>query len=253
MSNDLREYLEQEVAASERSFKIGVILLAVTAVILIAYFTWLKNRVAEMTKPDNVAELMLSEVRRNLPTAADALKKNLASSAPEITGMVVDTVVDRTVPMMRITAEKLFNQYSIELATIGVDGAQKVFEQIVIENKDKLKERADTAAGMYTSDNLMADLTRQINEEMGQRLNSLPQETLGFKLDQSVVALRNINHRLKELASSKNLDRKDQLGRQLISTWWTLLQQAETENTTATEKMLEDRPKMKTREDFEEE
>ena len=52
------------------------------------------------------------------------------------------------------------------------------------------------------------------------------------------------------LASSKKVSRHDELGRKLITTWWTLLQKVEVENSQA-EKLMK-RKIMKTKHDLQE-
>ena len=242
MSDDLQKYLEQESADAERGFKIGVIALVVIAVVLVAYFQWLKSAVAEMTEPGNVAALITGEVRRNIPAATNALKKGLSESAPDVIEAVVDTVLMETVPALRSGAEALFRDYSRELTTLGVEASGKVFESVVKESKDELRAKMSSDPGMYTTSSLASDLQGFIDREMDKRLNSMPEESMGLKLNQSLVALRNINGRLRSMASGKGKTRKDELGRRLIATWWTMLSSLEPDKTAA-EKMLDSRLK----------
>ena len=240
MNANAHDYLEAEIASAERGFKTGVIALIVIALILIVYFQWLKARVSEMIEPGNVAALVTGEVRTNIPKVRDSLKASLQKSTPELVTFVADTVIDETVPMLRSAVEGLFKDYSQELVVLGAEATEKVFEEIVRENKDALRERISSGPGMYTTERLVDDLDAMFQRQFALRLNTVPEETVGFKLNQSVIALRNINARLQEMANKSSLSRKDHLGKQLITTWWSLLQDLEPDKTAA-EKVLEGR------------
>ncbi len=248
MSVDISDYLTAEIAAGEKSYRFGLIGLGIVALLLIVYFQWLSGQVKEITSPGNVAAVALTTVRSNIPSVRDSLKKNLKQSAPELVQFVSDTVLDKTVPMLRGVVEGLFREYSRELTHFGVEATAKVFEEIIKEQKDELRERISLAPGVYTTEQLISDLDGFIAREFVRRLNDSPTETTAFKLKQSAVALRNINARLQSMAKAAPNTKKDALGRKLITTWWTLLQNIEPTETAA-EKMLSARKIAKTPED----
>jgi hypothetical protein len=238
MSDDLHNYMEQEIASAARGFKTGIIVLVVLVVVLIAYFQWLKSAVADMIEPGNVAALVTNELRRNIPTASNALKSGLTASAPDVIDAVVNTVLENAVPTMRRAIEDMFQDYARELTHFGVEATAKIFEGIVKDQKELLRERISSAPGLYTSEKIVADLQSYIDRELHKRLNTVPEETTQLKLNQSLVALRNINARLQTMATGKAKSRKDELGRRLITTWWSVLNDLEPDKTAA-EKMLE--------------
>jgi len=251
MSMTTKEYLELEIAQAERAFRVGVVTLCILCVLLVSYFHWLKSQVREITSPTNLATLAVSEVRRHLPGARDALEQELKIATPEIIRYVGNKLVTESVPMLREGVEALFREFSRELTLYGVEAATKVFEALVKDNKDELRTRASVAPGQFTSDNYVRNLDRIIQNELGQRLTDTPVESASFMMSRSLVALNNINSRLQEMASTNKLSRHDELGRKLITTWWTLLQRTEAENSQA-EKLIK-RRLMKTKHDLLEE
>ena len=54
-------------------------------------------------------------------------------------------------------------------------------------------------------------------------------------------ALRNINDQLKRLARKRDISREDQMGKRLITTWWTFLNRGDLPETTE-EAMLNNVP-----------
>lgn len=248
MTMSTKEYLELEIVQAERAFRVGLITLTIICAVLIAYFQWMKVQVREITNPSNMATLAVSEVRRQLPGARDALEQQLKLATPEIIRYVANRVLNESVPMMRRGVEALFREYSREITHFGVEASAKIFESLVKENKDELKARASIASGLFTSDNFVREFDRVIQTELGKRLTDTPTESASFMLSRSLVALNNINARLQQMASSKNMTRHDELGRKLITTWWTLLQKVEVENSES-EKLMK-RKIMKTPHDL---
>ena len=151
---------------------------------------------------------------------------------------------------MRKGVTALFREYSRELTRFGVESTGRIFEEIVVQNKDQIKLDAERAPGKFTTENYVAALDRIIQSELGKRLTETPTESAHMMLDRSLEALQNINSRLRQMARSRNLSRHDELGRRLITTWWTLLQKIEVEGSQS-EKLIK-RKLMKTRIDLQE-
>lgn len=225
---NVSQYLEGELAEHQRSFKLGVVAMILVSILIVGYFQWLKGAVAEMIAPQNIATLMVSEVKRNLPTARDAMEQNLKKAAPEVITFIADSVMDEALPMVTQAARALFRDYSRELTNFGTLAASQVFEGIVTDHKVELAKSKETAeAGFYSPDKIAAGLNGLIEGELGRRMNDRPEESVGTKLDESLNALKNINRHLGELAHKKKTTREEDLGRKLITTWWTFLNQSE--------------------------
>jgi hypothetical protein len=228
MTQETQDYLATEVAELQKNYKIGLIAMALITVILIGYFQWMKSMVAEIVAPQNLSTLMVSEVRRNLPTARIALQTNLTAAAPEVIEFVANSVLDEALPMMSESARALFREYSRELAGYGKLAAVQSFTEIVKTHKTALAKSRETAEpGMYTPDTISEQLSKTIDAQLATRITETPVESLATKLDESVNALHNINQKLNELSGKKKLTRKEELGRKLITTWWTFLNRSD--------------------------
>jgi len=228
MTQETQDYLAAEVAELEKGHKITLVAMVLIAVVLFGYFQWMKSMVAEILAPQNLSTLMVSEVRRNLPTARIALQTNLKAAAPEVIEFVANSVLDEALPMMSESARALFRDYSRELAGYGRLAAVQTFTEIVKAHKTELAKAKETAeAGFYTPDLISANLTKTIDAELANRITDSPVESLASKLDESVNALHNINRKLNDLSGKKSLTRKEELGRKLITTWWTFLNRSD--------------------------
>ncbi len=224
MTQETQDYLESEVAALQKGYKMALVAMVLVTIVMIGYFQWLKSMAAEILAPQNLSTLMVSEVRRNLPTARYALQTNLTDAAPEVIEFVANSVLDEALPMMSESARALFRDYSRELAGYGKLAAVQSFTEIVKTHKTELaKARTTAEPGFYTPDRISENLGKTIDAELANRITESPEESLATKLDESVNALHNINRKLGELSRKKKLSRKEELGRKLITTWWTYL------------------------------
>ena len=127
MSNTTNDYLASETAELQKSFKMGLVAMALITVLLLGYFHWMKSMLTEIIAPQSLSTLMVSEVRRNLPTARIALQTNLTAAAPEVIEFVANGVLDEALPMMSESARALFREYSRELAGFGKLAAVQSF------------------------------------------------------------------------------------------------------------------------------
>jgi hypothetical protein len=241
MSDDIyRQYVQSEVNAAQKSFKLGLISMAIVAVLILGYFQWLKSAAAEILEPNNLAMVMVSEVRRNMPVARDALEKNLTAAAPAMVAYITEAVMEEAIPLMTDAVTALLKDYSRELTGYGTLAVAQIFQEIVRDHRDALTKAAEGGeVPNYTPNRIAADLSTLIEQELGKRLNDQPEETLSAKLDNSLVALQNINSELQRMAKSgKRETRQDDLGRKLITTWWTFLNRHDSSDDAQT-KMLD--------------
>jgi hypothetical protein len=241
MSDDnYRQYVQDEVTAAQKSFKLGLISMAIVAVLILGYFQWLKSAAAEILEPNNLAMVMVSEVRRNMPTARDALEKNLTAAAPAVVTFITEAVMDEAIPLMTDAVTALLKDYSRELTGYGTLAVVQIFQEIVRDHRDALAKAAEGGeVPMYSPNKIAADLSTLIEKELGKRISEVPEETLSAKLDNSLVALQNINTELERMAKRGKRDtRQDDLGRKLITTWWTFLNRHES-SADAETKMLD--------------
>lgn len=266
-----RDYLRKELEETQRSFRTGVWAMAVLSVLILGYFQWLRVQLAEILLPQNIAEVMVSEVRRSLPGARDALKENLRKAAPEVVAFVTEQVTDEAIPMVRESAEAVFREYARELAGFGREAVVKVFSEVIRDHKAELARKGQHHTGALTgllnqreaarrsgkaveegayvevsgeeidTGAIAKRLSKYVSSELGSRLNDVPEETLRQKLDESMKALRNINDQLKRLARKRDISREDQMGKRLITTWWTFLNRGDLPETTE-EAMLNNVP-----------
>ena len=136
--------------------------------------------------------------------------------------------MDEAIPLVTSAAAALLKDYSRELTGYGTLAVTQVFQEIVRDHRAALEKSAEGGeVARFSPNEIAAGLSSLIEKELGKRISESPEETLSAKLDQSLAALTNINVELDRLSKGKKGSRQDELGRKLITTWWTFLNRHE--------------------------
>ena len=133
---------------------------------------------------------------------------------------VMHQVVDTVLPSVTDSIAAEVKRYSEEAAHVGREGVLTAFTATLKQCKASAAKRSkkpmDAAAlADHTSDCLEAEYAKQLDASAA--------EILGGELTASADTLHKLNGKLKSLASTKKLSRQDELGKQLVTTWWTFL------------------------------
>ena len=215
-------YLQTELDKMQRKLRIGGIAMLVVLVLMFAYFQWITRLTAEIFEPENIAEVATNELKKNLPGAADTLGTTLVSAAPYMVRFVLQQVMDGVLPAITQTVTEQLQALSGEAANIGSRGVTAAFTATINKCNAALpkpkKGKPDPVA-------ISEQLDKCVQKTMPAELDAAATDILGDKLTASAAMIRQIDAKLKSLASKPNPDREDELGKQLVTTWWTFLEQ----------------------------
>ena len=236
-TNEFENYLQSEVDAAKKSIVASSILFILLAGLVIGYFQWVKAEVEPFLEPDELAEFTVSEARRNLPAVVDSAGNALIQSLPMMIRDAMNSVMETTLPMLRKESAGWMREQARMIAGVGTGAVSTAFEEVLVAKKGDLLEASKSEPGQFVPGVRLDELSRLVEIEANRQYNTIPEETLGQKLDKGASALRNINTHLKELASKEDLSRKDVLGKRFISLWWSMLKQMDDEES-ATEKTM---------------
>jgi hypothetical protein len=219
MNDVTTSYLQNEVTKAEKRLRITVIAMAIVAVVLIGYFQWIKSLVAEIIEPENVSEFVSNELRRNLPEARTSLQAGLVEAAPDMVHYVMQTVVEQVLPAVTESVSNVVKRYSQEAAIVGGEGVLAAFKSTLQECKAAQLKAKGAPVPSTIADATVACFKDRYDAQLDKGAEAI----LGGELTASAKALNNLNSQLKGLASRSKLSREDELGKQLVTTWWTFL------------------------------
>lgn len=214
--SDVTSYLQQQTQKAERTVRVATIAMGVLLVVVFAYFQWLKSELAEVLAPASIAEFAVNEARAALPEIGDALESNVRSEAPNIVRFALHQAVDHVLPLLGQMFETTLEEHSREVARIAVADASAAFDAVLVQyaaerGKGPKKPVAAAQLGTFVAARYAA------------ALDDVAASHITERLDQAGGTLKSIDARLAAMANGRGGSRQDELGRRLITTWWTFL------------------------------
>jgi len=233
--SDVTSYLQEQTRKAERTVRVASIAMGVLLVVVFGYFQWLKSELADVLAPASIAELVVNQARASLPEIGDALESNVRSEAPNIVRFALHQSVDHVLPLLGQMFEQTLADHGREVTRIAAADANTAFDAVLAQyaaerGKDARKPVAATQLESFVAARYAA------------ALDDVAASHITERLDEAGGTLKSIDARLAAMATSRGDSRQDELGRRLITTWWTFLDRgqpkapstlAEAEKTTA--------------------
>ncbi len=235
----LADYLKAETEDNLKSAKYGTIMFAILVVVVFGYFQWLKSALNDVMQPEALAISLVHEIDNKIPTMTESLETNIKDVLPRVAKYTMDTVVDKSIPAMRMQAEDYLGKHSDSLVEFTSQMGDEVFVAVLRQKRDEIKAKNPAEGLEPDKAKLVTDLKAAIKLEMTSGLNQkltegseedADQESAAAKLQKSQVALRNINARLNALAENNDPNRTQALNKRIIGAWWNWLQKSQTAN-----------------------
>ncbi len=227
----LANYVTAEAAASKKGVRNQLILTAVVLLILVGYFLILNSQVKKITEPKELAKTAAVFIDDNIPDVAKMLESMLNDVAPKVADFVGNKAVKEGVPYLVKRSENMLDGYIDTMTRTSAEYMDTAFSDLVTSNKESLlaalkeqpAEDEPSKAFKPMRDNLHRTFTEQTNGQPSEAKRSI---------DRSLTALKNLNNRLRKLASADpaSMNRKEALGTRILQTYWQFLHKPKPED-----------------------
>jgi hypothetical protein len=214
--SDVTSYLQEQTRKAERTFRVAAISMGIMLVVVFGYFQWLKSELAEVLSPSSIAELVVNQARASLPEVAEALEANVRSEAPNIVRFALHQAVDHVLPLLGQVFGETLDEHAREVARIAGEDADAAFDSTLAQFS---AERGKGARKPVTATQLGSFVAARFPGA----LDDVAASEILERLDAAGGTLKSIDARLGAMATRRDRDRTDELGRRLITTWWTFL------------------------------
>jgi hypothetical protein len=215
--SDVTQYLQNEVQKAQRTFKIAAISMGVLLVVFAGYFQWLKSELAAVLAPESIAELAINQARAALPDMSEALKSNVQTEAPALVRFALHQAIDRILPLLGQSFDSNLSEQSAALQAAAAEHADQAFAATLAQLKaQRVRNRAKSPV---TGE----ELSSFVAANYAMTLDSATEDALRQRFEQTGGTLKAIDARLALMATNKGASREHELGRRLITTWWTFL------------------------------
>ena len=208
-------YLQAQTRKAERTFRIAAIAMSVLLVVVFGYFQWLKSELADVLAPSSIAELVVNQARASLPEVGDALEANVRAEAPNIVRFALHQAVDHVLPLLGQMFETTLSDHAREVARIAGAEANEAFDTVLAQYAAERKGQRTPVSS--------AQLGSFMTARFPAALDDVAAADITKRLDDAGGTLKSIDARLGAMAGGKAGTRTDELGRRLITTWWTFL------------------------------
>ena len=215
---DATAYLQQEVRSAERAFRNAAIAMAVVLVVFVGYFSWLSSELSKVLTPASIAELMVNQTRGALPEITSSLKSNLQQEAPAVVNYVLNQAVDHVLPLLAQNFQTNLDQSSREVTSAASDHLLAGLAASLHAYKVNTKIGKNDNPAIFAS-----RLATHVDADLGNQLNVLAKDAVQERLAHSGETLKHINAELTVLAHQPHGNHDSEMGRRLITTWWTFL------------------------------
>lgn len=218
-------YLQNELSKTQRSFRIAAIAMVIVLVVFVAYFQWMKSALAEVLQPASIAEFAINEARGALPVLTESLKANVKSEAPNLVRYVMHEAVNQILPLAAQTFQTHLDEYSREVSVIGKDNSMPAFAAALSAHKAQFGAVKNEDAAV-----LATRLSAHVEATLGTQLDVVAKAGVQERLDKTAQTLKHINAELVALAQRPTVDRQGEMGKRLITTWWSFVDSGRTDH-----------------------
>jgi hypothetical protein len=216
--SDVTNYLRQETLKAQRTLRVAVVAMSLVLLVFVGYFEWLKKELAAALTPESLAEFAVNEARSLLPGMTEALKANIRNEAPNVVHFVMRKAVDEALPLLGQTFDVHLKEYASDITEIATGSTGPAFGALLDRYKEEQKAGANKNRPIGAS-----QLATFIEAQLPNALSTHGRQAIDARLAETGSTLKQINGELIAMAGTNKLSREDELGRKLITTWWTFL------------------------------
>lgn len=224
----LRSHLETEVVRLHKERRTNLIVGVLMILIVAGYMTWLDRQFTYWTKPDNLAMTAAGLVEAYIPSMKRSAAETVRTEAPALARYVGDSVSAEVPRLVRSMIGTMVGQYSDKLADYAVDRYTEAFKAVIDGARTDIAKAIETDSNQEQERLVVVAIEKQIDLASKQvQEGSLSSDPLYVQIEQSHMALANLNKRLQGLISKSERDasRKDKLTKRFLGTFWRFVQQ----------------------------
>jgi len=223
IAQEINKTARERVEKLKKSFKTTIIVGAAVAVFVLIYMTVLYSNFADTIEAENLADFVAVEISNRIPEVGSQVEAQLKSQAPKVVQSLSTFVVNETIPLLRELLEAQVIKFSSEFVSTAptvLNG--EVYTEMVQYNRANIQEAISTEGAM-DNPKFVADFEKEAIVQMEKGLKAESKDQVTKEMEQSLGALKNIQTQLQQLSSKKNLSQGEQLTKQLLASWWTML------------------------------
>jgi hypothetical protein len=221
--DDLCDFIANEDTGTEKKVRISLIALGVIGLLLVGSFAYSNAQLREITEPETLAKHLFVSLDSQKSAFANQLKKVLVDTTPELARFIRKSVIEEGVPYLATKSEALLSAYMDELIVMTRGHLETAFHEVVQENQDTIRAavRQEERSSDWPS-NALRPMREKLHAQLIATTDAGKPTEANNAIQKSLIALKNLNQRLKKLAGKKQskMTRQERLGSRLINVFW---------------------------------
>ncbi len=222
-----KNFLNLQLAKEKKSMKIRLIVGVVISLIVFGYMFWLSSTLATIGTPAFVREAFVTTIRSNAPEMVDAAKKQILSQKRDLVDFLTKEGAEKLVQVLISEGEKSLDKLIGRITNESIVELNVHFVGVLKNEDSRLRQILANPDALHLEEEIVKAFDDDLQESMGQKtFDDDFDEPLSKKFDESLAQLNLINNRLKAMAASKTLSRREILMIRFIKSWTAYVQQA---------------------------
>ena len=215
-----KEFLKLQIEKEKKSMKIRLIAGAVVSLIVFGYMFWLSSQLATIGTPEFVREAFVTTIRSNAPEMVAMAKKQILSSKRDLIDFLTKEGASKLVQVLIQEGEKSFDGLLARITNETIVELNSHFVAVLEKDDSRLRTLLADPNKMHLEEEIVKAFDDDLQESMGQRtFDDDFKEPLSVKYAESLKHLNMINDRLKAMADSGTLSRRELLMVRFIKSW----------------------------------
>jgi hypothetical protein len=222
-----KEFLKVQIEKEKKSMKVRLIAGVVVSLIVFGYMFWLSSQLATIGTPEFVREAFVTTIRSNAPEMVAMARKQILSSKKDLIDFLTQEGASKLVQVLIQEGEKSFEGLLARITNETIGELNQHFIAVLEKDDSRLRLLLADPDKMHLEEEIVKAFDDDLQESMGQRtFDEDFNEPLSVKYEESLKHLNLLNARLKAMADSGTLSRRELLMVRFIKSWNSYVSQA---------------------------
>mgnify|MGYP006971712764 CR=1 FL=1 len=222
-----KDFLRTQLEKEKKSMKIRLIVGVVVSLIVFSYMFWLSSTLATIGTPSFVREAFVTTIRSNAPEMVAMAKKQILSQKRDLVDFLTKEGADKLVQVLVAEGEMSLDKLIGRITNETVIELNSHFLAALRNDSSRLRQIIADPDKLHLEEEIVKAFDDDLQESMGQKVFDEDfNEPLSKKYAESLAHLNMLNDRLKAMANSQTLSRREVLMVRFIKSWTSYVQQA---------------------------
>jgi hypothetical protein len=221
------KFFADKIAKEKKTLKVRLIVGTLVTIIVFGYLFWLNRFVTDVGTPEGIRKIVVTTMRAQAKPLVDMAKKEILGHKTDLIQFLTKEGLDNLVKILIKEGESSFQGLIARITNETVDELNLHFVTVLKNDSSGLRAVLADPDVTEIERKIVDAFDNDLQKSMGDmNFDEDFKEPLSKKYAESIKYLNDINDKLKELAESKTLSRRETLIVRFIKSWTSYVNQA---------------------------